>query len=79
MAISIAWGTKVIYVPKADTQIVQSLPTEVRQLNLNDFRLDLKALEASEEGMPELDTHVHIAPITFGGVTLARVVEIING
>jgi len=79
MAISIAWGTKVINVPKADTQLVQSLPTEVRQLNLNDFRLDLKALEASEEGMPELDTHVHIAPITFGGVTLARVVEIING
>ncbi len=79
MAISIAWGTRVIYVPKADTQLVQSLPTEVRQLNLNDFRLDLKALEAGVEGMPEPDTHVHIAPITFGGVTLARVVEIING
>tara|TARA_R110000751_G_scaffold12717_6_gene43693 strand:- start:1552 stop:3531 length:1980 start_codon:yes stop_codon:yes gene_type:complete len=79
MAISIAWGTRVIYVPKADTQLVQSLPTEVRQLNLNDFRLDLKALEAGVEGMPESDTHVHISPITFGGVTLARVVEIING
>jgi len=79
MAISIAWGTRVIYVPKADTQLVQSLPTEVRQLNLNDFRLDLKALEGGIEGMPEPDTHVHIAPITFGGVTLARVVEIING
>jgi hypothetical protein len=80
--ISVTWGTKVINVPKADTQFVKFEPItglEVRQLDLDQFRLDLKALEAGEEGMPFLDTHNHIAPVTVGGVTLARIVEIING
>ena len=36
-------------------------------------------LEASQEGMPFLDTQSHNPPVTVGGVTLARVVEIING
>ena len=79
MAISIDWGTKIISIPKADTQLVQSSPTEIRQLDLDAFRLDLKALEDDAAGMPFLDTHRHVGPITVGGVTLARVIEIING
>lgn len=77
--ISINWGTKVITIPKDYTQLVQSSPSEIRQLDLDVFRLDLKDLEDSEAGMPMLDTHNHVLPITFGGVTLARVIEIING
>ena len=79
MAITIDWATKVITVPKADMTLIQSSPTEIRQLNLNDFRMALKHLEDNEEGMPFLDTHRHNSEVTVGGVTLAMVVEIING
>jgi hypothetical protein len=79
MAISITWGTKVINIPKADTQLVQSSPTEIRSLDLDNFRQTLNDLQDSEDGIPFETTHNHVPPITVGGVTLARVVEIING
>lgn len=79
MAITIDWANKIINVPQADMLLVQSAPTEIRELDLDAFRLELRSLEASEEGMPFLPTHTHVAPITVGGVTLARVIEIING
>lgn len=79
MAISIDWGTKVISVPRADLTLIQSTPTEIRQLNLNDFRLILKGLEESDAGMAFERTHKHNTSVTVGGVTLARVIEIING
>lgn len=79
MAITIDWGQKIISIPKADLLLLQSSPTEVRQLNLNEFRLTLKDLEDSDLGMAALTTHNHVAPISVGGVTLERVVEIING
>ncbi len=79
MAITIDWATKVINVPKADMTLVQSSPTEIRELDINDFRLELKGLEASTEGMSYLDTHSHNPPVNISGFTLARVVEIING
>lgn len=79
MAITVDWPTQVINIPKADLLLVQTNPTEIRELDLDDFRLELKAIEASAEGMPFVDMHQHNPPITVGGVTLARVVEIING
>lgn len=79
MAITINWGTKVINVPRLDMTLVQSSPFEIRELNLNTFRLTLKDLEDDEVGMSFLATHNHVAPVTVGGVTLARVVELING
>jgi hypothetical protein len=79
MAITIDWGTRIISVPKADLLLVQSVPTEIRQLDLDAFRLELKSLEDDPAGMPFPITHNHVAPITVGGVTLARVVEILNG
>ncbi|MDH3194772.1 MAG: hypothetical protein OEL78_00515 [Hyphomicrobiales bacterium] len=79
MAISVDWPTKVITVPKADTQLVSAGPPEIRQLDVDQFRLSLKALEADVDGMTFLHTHNHNQPVTIGGVTLARVVEIING
>lgn len=78
MAISIDWPNKVIFVPKADMLQVQSSPTEIRQLDLNEFRLTLRALEDDDGGMPFERTHQHNTTVTVGGVTLARVVEIIN-
>lgn len=79
MAITITWPTKVINVPRADMLLVQSVPTEIRELDIDAFRLELKSIEASEEGMPFVDTHSHNTTVTVGGVTLARVVQIING
>ena len=79
MAITVDWGTKIINVPKADTQLVSAGPPEIRQLDIDAFRLVLKDLEDDPEGMPFIQTHNHNQPVTVGGVTLARVFEIING
>lgn len=76
--IEVIWGSKVIYVPRTSMLLIQSSPVEIRQLNLDDFRLALKDLEDNEDGMSYLDTHAHQPPTTVSGVTLARVVEIIN-
>ncbi len=79
MAITINYLTKVINVPKADMTLVQSVPSEIRELDIDDFRLTLRDLEDSAEGMLYQATHSHNTTVTVGGVTLARVVEIING
>jgi len=78
MAISIDWGTRVIFIPRADMTLSQTVPTEIRDLDLNAFRLELKDIEDSALGMTQPTTHNHVAPIGVGGVTLARVVELIN-
>ena len=78
MTISIDWGTKVIYVPKADLALLQSDP-EIRALDLNAFHLWLKDAEDSEDGMPFLDTHNHNTEVELAGLTYARIVEITNG
>ena len=79
MAISINWGTKVISIPRNDMTLIQSVPTEIRQLNLDTFRLTLRNLEDSDDGMAFERTHKHNTSVTVGGVTLARVIEMING
>lgn len=79
MAISIDWPTKVINVPKADTTLVQASPTEIRELDLNVFRIALRELEDDVEGIVELQTHLHNTEVLLGGITYARVINIING
>jgi len=74
----IDWAARVIFVPKAETTLVQTLPTEVRSLDLDAFRLALKNLEDDPAGMVYPDTHRHVAPVNVGGVVLARVLEIVN-
>jgi len=66
-------------VPRADLTLISAGPPEVRQLDINAFRLELKAIEASEEGEPFEDTHQHNTSVNLSGVTFARTVEIING
>lgn len=75
--LNIDWHNRIIFIPRAGMTLVQSTPVEIRDLNLNTFRLELKSLE-DDEGMPYVDTHNHIAPISVGSVALSRVVEIIN-
>ena len=76
MAISIDWVNRIINVPQSD--LVQTGANEF-VLDLDQFRLELKSLEASEEGVAFLDTHQHNPPVAFGGTTQARAIEIING
>jgi hypothetical protein len=73
--ISINWPTKVIFVPKT---YLTSLGGTNYSLNVNQFRLDLKALEAAE-GISYPSTHNHNTEVNIGGLTLARVVELTNG
>jgi len=77
--IQINWLTQVIIIPRADMPLVQETPTEIRLLDLNQFRQNLKTLEASPNGMAYPDIHLHVGPVSVGGVSLARVVVLING
>ncbi len=78
MAITIDWATKIINVPKADLTLIQSAPTEIREMNVNTFRLWLKDIEDNVEGLPFVDTHRHNTQVVLAGLTLARVVEILS-
>ena len=79
MAISIDWDHKIIFVPRVDLDLIQTNPFEVRQMELNWFRLQLKSLEDDEAGMPFPDTNRHNTEVILAGVTYSRVIEIING
>lgn len=76
MAVTINWGTKVISVLQSDLTLISGVKY---YLDVDVFRLALKDLEDSEEGMIFDKTHNHNTAVTVGGVDLARVVEIING
>jgi len=74
MAITVDWSTNVIFVPKADLTLIGG---SVYELDVDSFRLELKAIEASEEGLPFLDTHEHNTSVLLSGVTYARIVSIL--
>lgn len=74
MAISVNWNTNVIFVPQAD---LTSLGGGVYELDLDVFRLSLKAIEAGE-GITFTDLHKHTTEATLSGTTFARVVEILS-
>ena len=76
MAVSINWSTRVIFIPKADLTFVSG---STYSLNIDAFRLELKDLEDSEEGIAFPTTHTHNTAVFLAGVTYARSVEIING
>jgi len=75
---TIDWLNRIIYPDRADMVQVQVTPVAVYQLNINDFRLQLTELLGDVFGMPNVDTHIYNPPVTVAGVTLARVMEIIN-
>jgi len=81
MAISIDYSNPaelVINVPKADLTLIQASPIEIRQLDVDAFRLELKDLEDDSTGMAFTKTHNHNTTVEVGGVILARVVEILE-
>lgn len=78
MAITIDWPNGIINVPKADLTLIQVSPFEIRELDLDWFRLQLKDLEDSDDGMPFQKTHNHNTEVTIGNLTLSRVIEILD-
>ena len=72
MAVTVNWISGVIYVPKADMTLVQSNPFEIRELDMDAFRLTLRDLEEDPDGRPWPRTHDHNTEVTFGGATYAR-------
>jgi hypothetical protein len=76
LAISVNWVTKVITVPQADLTLISGTKYS---LDVDAFRLELKSLESSEEGMPFDDTHQHNTEVVLSGVTYARFFILING
>ena len=77
MAITIDWATAVINVNQVDMVLIQSTPSIVYQLDMEDFRLALKDLEDDLEGMPWPVTHSRNAPVVISGANLAQVIEIL--
>lgn len=77
MAVTINPITSVIYIPKADLTLVQSVPTEIREINVNWFRLILKGLEDNEDGMCLLKTHTHNTEVSLAGLIYARTIKIL--
>ena len=78
MAYSVNRASKVVTIPKADTVLVSSSP-DVRSLDVTTLWQTLIDIQDGEEGIPYLDIVKNTPPLTVAGVTLARVVEIING
>lgn len=75
MAITIDRLTDVISVPQGDlTHITGTL----YELNTDWLRLQLKAIEANEEGIVFTDTHRHNTEVTVAGTTFARIIEILD-
>lgn len=77
---TVDWPNKAITVFKTDMVLVDpGPPREIYQLDTDALRLALKDLEDDVQGMAWPDTHQHNTPVTVSGVTLARVIEFING
>lgn len=76
MTITVNWITGRIGIERTDMTLIQASP-EVRELDVNAFRLTLKGLEDDPEGMPWPRTHNHAPPVTLSGFTYARTFEII--
>ena len=76
MAITINWITQVITVPQS---FLTPIGPNLFELDVDVFRLALKDIEDSTDGITFLDTHRHVTETVISGVTYARFVEIING
>jgi len=79
MVITVDWPNRIINVPRSELFATQLVPQEIRRLDLDAFRKELRALEADEFGRAEPTTHAHVAPLDLGGVIQARSVLLQNG
>jgi len=73
--ISVDWPNYLITVPRA---YLTDVGGGKYQLDLNQFRNDLTALLASEDGMPWPDTHIHTPQTVLSGIVYARQVLVLS-
>ena len=76
MSVSIDWITKVITIPQA---YLTPLGGGIYELDIDQFRLDLRDLEDGETGVVFLPTHQHNTEVVLSGATYSRMILIING
>jgi hypothetical protein len=74
---TIDWGTKVINIFKTDMLLVQASPTEIWELDIPNFKMSLGDLLDDEHGMIYPDIFKHNPEVSVGGVSLAKVIEIL--
>jgi len=72
--ISINWATHVINVPQSYLTLVSGT---LYEMDTNQFRLDLKALETTITGISHPKTHNHNTEVVIAGTTYARAIEIL--
>lgn len=80
MAISVDYTTYEITIGKVDGEAGMtqtSVTPDIWQLDLNAFRVALKDWEDSQDGLPMPDTHRHNTEVSLGGLTFARVIEVL--
>ncbi len=81
MAITIDYSDPaeyIINIPRADMTLIATVPSEIRQLNIDDLRTELGDLQDDAAGVWAPTAFFHTPPLTISGVTLARVVEILD-
>lgn len=78
MALSVDWVNHIITVPKTDLALIQDVPNEIRGLDLNQFRIWLGEIEASEDGITQPLIHNHNTSVLLGGIEYARIIEILD-
>ena len=76
MAYSVDWPSKVVFVPKADLTVLD-LANEIYELNVLSFWAEIHDIQDGE-GITYDTIMASNAPSDIGGVTLVRVVEVIN-
>jgi hypothetical protein len=75
MPVTISWDDHVIHIPKTYLSLVGGT---LYQLDTEQFRLDLRALEADVYGIVNLKTHDHNTEQTIVGTTYARGITILS-
>ena len=76
MATTIDYNTQVISIPQADLTFIGGT---LYALDTEAWRLEISALQATEEGMSFVDAIFHKTTTLIAGVLFARFMEIING
>ena len=76
MALSVDYATKIITIPQADLTLIAGT---LYELDTNQFKLDLGALQAAQAGMWADTMYIHNGQVVVAGTTFARTIEIING
>ncbi len=78
MEVIMDWGILNINVPRDEMLLLQTVPSEIRQLDLTEFRYAMHDKQDDIAGMPFLHMHEHNPPVLVSGVELAQVVTIVN-